>query len=147
MLALAALASACSEPARSPGATAQPTEVTAAPAAVPSALAVMLPGLVDETGRLRSTFGDGFAEVPLRLALTVLEDHVVADQTADISGAVAEARGLLEGYRQGSDEAIDPSELDALDLLLMSVDEAVAADRKPASLKKPVVLKKNGGAS
>lgn len=167
---LVLVAAACGEPTQ-PGTVASKTTAPDELAATPSRLAAMLAAMADETARLRPAFGEGFAEAPLRLALNVLQDHVVADQAADVSRAVGEARSLLEGYRlssggspegyqlssassdslvadTSSEEGIDVSELDALDLLLMAINEAMAADSS-ASLDTAAIqaINENGGSS
>ena len=114
------LIAACGEPTRpapAPLTTNDPGDVTLA------RLALLRPVIEDEAARLLVSFGGGEAEQPLRHALRILGDRVATDHNIDVSATVRDASGLVNSYRHANAAVVDPSDVDALELLIAAVDE------------------------
>lgn len=113
----AILTPACGEPTRpNPGnASSFPTS--------PTALDLLRPVVEDEMARLLPYFGSGDSEQPLRHAFRILADRTASDRIVDIAAVVRDAGGLVESYRHARDASVDPSDLDAIQLLIAAVDE------------------------
>ena len=127
-LSLGAFLLACDEPT-----TPHPTVGAAGreSSALLSRLAASGPALAEEADRLLPAVGHRFTEQPLRLALRTLRDRVTTDGTEESGRLAREAIGLVRSYR-GDDNRVDPAELDAIQLLITSLDEVISADRAEA---------------
>jgi hypothetical protein len=96
-----------------------------------SRLAALGPALADEADRLLPAVGERYSEQPLRLALRTLRQRVTQDDAAALDRVVVETRGLVRSYRPEAG-GVDPAELDALELLIASVEDVLNADRTEA---------------
>lgn len=127
LLALAMVVSACGDPVE----PAMPSPEMALSAMEGTGLAKFAPGLVEETERLLLVVGDGFAEQPLRVALQALRDQVTANPD-EMAALLDESRAQVSAYLADPGN-VDLSELDAIELLITSVDEVMAANYSDAN--------------
>lgn len=111
---------ACGEPTRSVPA---PLTINHPGDAIPARFALLRPIIEDEAARLLVSFGSGDSEQPLRQALRILGDRAATDHYVDVGATVRDAGGLVISYRHANAAVVDPSDLDALELLIAAVDE------------------------